>query len=90
MSQEFTNKEIEFLSDEELFDVLLSVLNEIDAVARVGAHRATTYLAMSATEGIFGQILKLKKRVPTASYIPKQWPKWRKAPKPLGSVDISP
>jgi hypothetical protein len=88
MSREFTNKEIEFLSDEELFDVLLSVLNEIDAVARVGAHRATTYLAMSATEGIFGQILKLKKRVPTATYVPKKWPKWKKAPKPLERMGL--
>ena len=55
-----TNKNIEFLSDRELISILLSVLNEIDMVANLGAHRSTTYLAVSTIEGLFSDLLRLK------------------------------
>ncbi len=55
-----TNQNIDFLSDRELVNILLSVLNEIDLVASVGGHRSTTYLAVSAIEGLFSEILRLK------------------------------
>ena len=52
-------KDIEFLSNRELVEIFRSVLNELDIVASAGAHRATTYLAVSPIEGIFGEIVKL-------------------------------
>jgi hypothetical protein len=55
-----TNKNIDFLSDREVIDILLSVLNELDLVASVGGHRSTTYLAVSGVEGLFSEILRLK------------------------------
>ncbi len=68
-----TNKNIEFLSDRELINILRSILEEIDAVASLGAHRSTTYLAVSAIEGLFGEILKLKRI--DSSTVPQFWPK---------------
>lgn len=56
---DFTNKNIEFLSNRELINILRSVLEEIDAVASVGAHRSTTYLAVSTIEGLCGELLHL-------------------------------
>ncbi len=55
----FTNKDIEFLSNRGLVDILRELLHELDVVASSGAHRSTTYLAVSAIEGLFGEILKL-------------------------------
>lgn len=54
-----TDKDIEFLSNQELIDLLRSLLGEIDVVASNGAHRSTTYLAVSAIEGLFGELLTL-------------------------------
>jgi hypothetical protein len=59
-----TNKNIEFLSDGELIEILKSVLQEIDIVVSSGAHRSTTFLAVSAIEGLFGEIMRLKKIPP--------------------------
>ncbi len=58
-----TNKNIEFLSDREFISILLSVLNEIDMVANLGAYRSTTYLAVSTIEGLFSEVLRLKQIV---------------------------
>jgi hypothetical protein len=55
----FTEKDIEFLSNQELIVLLRSLLEEIDLVASAGAHRSTTYLAVSAIEGLFGELLTL-------------------------------
>jgi hypothetical protein len=55
-----TNQNIDFLSNQEVINILLSILNEIETVASVGAHRSTTYLAVSAIEGLFSEILKLR------------------------------
>lgn len=68
-----TNKDIEFLSNRELVGILRSLLDELDVVANTGAHRATTYLAVSAIEGIFGEILRLLDIGPGA--VPGKWPK---------------
>jgi hypothetical protein len=54
-----TNKDIEFLSNQDLIGVLRSVLNELDVVSSSGAHRSTTYLAVSTIEGLFTEILAL-------------------------------
>ncbi|MBI1279194.1 MAG: hypothetical protein GC179_13795 [Anaerolineaceae bacterium] len=55
-----TNKNIDFLSNQEVINILLSILNEIDMVANIDTHRSTTYLAVSAIEGLFTEILKLR------------------------------
>lgn len=69
-----TNKDIEFLSNQELIDILRSVLAEIDIVGSSGAHRSTTYLAVSAIEGLFGEIRKLLELQPVAGILPAGWP----------------
>src|SRR5258706_6971748 len=69
-----TNKSLEFLSNEELINILQSVLSEIDVAENVKAHRSTTYLAVSAIEGLFGELLKLLMLEP--STVPS-WPKDR-------------
>jgi len=55
----FTNKDIDFLSNRELVEILKTLLDEVDLVASAGANRSTTYLAVSAIEGLFSEILKL-------------------------------
>ena len=70
-----TNKNIEFLSNPELVAILRTILDEIDVVVSAGAHRSTTYLAVSAIEGLFGEILKLRRIGPTTVTVPGGWPK---------------
>jgi len=82
----FTNKDIEFLSNRELVDILRSLLHELDVVASSGAHRSTTYLAVSAIEGLFGEILKLLRIQP--STVPQAWPTDKKG-KPKALTDLS-
>lgn len=55
----FTTKDIEFLSNRDLINILRSVLDEIDIVVSIEAHRSTTYLAVSAIEGVFKELIKL-------------------------------
>ncbi len=54
-------------------DILRSVLDEIDIVASTGAHRSTTYLAVSAIEGLCDEILNLLGTQPSDA--PNAWPK---------------
>jgi len=69
-----TNKNIEFLSNPDLIAILGLILEELDVVASGGAHRSTTYLAVSALEGLFNEILKLLRIAPTAGSVPTGWP----------------
>lgn len=71
----FTEKDIEFLSNQKLVEILQSLLDELDVVASSGAHRSTTYLAVSAIEGLFREILKLL-RIESGT-VPSAWPKNR-------------
>jgi hypothetical protein len=73
---DLTNKNLNFLSNEKLINILRSILNEIDVVASSGAHRSTTYLAVSAIEGIFGEILKLKRLNPNTVPL-GVWPEYK-------------
>jgi hypothetical protein len=66
----FVSTDVEFLSNADLINVVQSLLNEIDLVASAEAHRSTLFLAASAIEGLFGELLK---RVSLGS-IPG-WPK---------------
>ncbi len=60
-----TNKNLDFLSNEKLINILRSVFDETDVVGISGAHRSTTYLAVSAIEGLFGELLKLLRLEPS-------------------------
>src|SRR5258708_958962 len=78
-----TNKNLDFLSNENLVTILRSLLDEIDLAVNSGAHRSTTYLAVSAIEGLFGEILKLKGILPSRTVIPTSWPTDKRCqPKP--------
>ena len=79
----FVKTDVEFLSNEDLINVVQSLLNEIDLVANAGAHRSTTYLAVSAIEGLFGELLK---RIPPDS-IPA-WPKETGKCKPVARLEL--
>lgn len=67
-----TNKDVEFLSNPDLINILHSVLRELDIVGASQTHRSTTYLAVSAIEGIFGELLNLLNLTPTTA---SWWPK---------------
>ena len=84
---DFANKDIEFLSNREVINVLQSILREIDLAVSSGAHRSTTYLAVSAIEGLFGEILKLQMIQPSSA--PLSWPKNKLGnPKPLSEFSL--
>jgi len=73
-----TNKDVEFLSNPDLINLLRSVLRELDTAGASQAHRSATYLAVSAIEGVFGELLTLLNLTPTTA---KWWPKDRGSPK---------
>ncbi len=84
-----TNKNLDFLSNENLVTILRSLLDEIDLAVNSGAHRSTTYLAVSAIEGLFGEILKLKGILPSRTVIPTSWPTDKRGqPKPVGELTL--
>ena len=82
---ELSNINLEFLSNENLINILRSVLNEVDTVANHNAHRTTTYLAVSTIEGIFRELIKLfglnSSNVPT-------WPTDQKTGRPIREKDL--
>jgi hypothetical protein len=82
----FTNKDIEFLSNRELIDILGSLLHELDVVAGSEAHRSTTYLAVSTIEGLFGEILKLLRIQPGT--VQAAWPVKNRKPKKLADLTL--
>ncbi len=69
-----TNKNLDFLSDEKIINLVNSILTEIDVVSSVGAHRSTTYLSVSAIEGLFDALIQLKDI--NASNLPT-WPQYK-------------
>lgn len=69
---DLVNKNIGFLSNRELEIILRSSLEELDLVANSGAHRSTTYLAVSAIEGLFAELIRLLDIQP--SDVPGAWP----------------
>jgi hypothetical protein len=82
----FTNKNIGFLSNRELEKILKSLLGELDLVASSGAHRSTTYLAVSAIEGLFGELLKLLNIQPID--VPGAWPNNKNSTTPKASKNL--
>jgi hypothetical protein len=66
----FTNKNLDFLSDEKLINILNSILDELEIVIAAGAYRSTTYLAVSAIEGLFRRLIDLLRIQPKTP----EWP----------------
>jgi hypothetical protein len=58
---EATNKELNFLSDPELTQIIKTILTEIDDLAVIRAHRSMVYLSMSTLEGVLSNVLALNK-----------------------------
>ncbi|MBL8162268.1 MAG: hypothetical protein JNJ61_09810 [Anaerolineae bacterium] len=81
-----TNKGVEFLSNEELIQVLSSVLEEIDIIVEAGAHRSATYLAVSTIEGVCREIIRLKKL--NHKNAPKSWPMDKNGPIDLSQLNL--
>lgn len=83
---ELSNINLEFLSNENLINILRSVLNEVDSVASHNAYRTTTYLAVSTIEGIFRELIRLfglnSNNVPT-------WPKKQDKTTPKREKDLT-
>ena len=68
---EATSKDLYFLSDPELAQIISTILSEIDSLAIINAHRSMVYLSMSTLEGILSNVLKLninKIKSPPFSY----------------------
>ena len=56
---EATSKDLYFLSDPELAQIISTILSEIDSLAIINAHRSMVYLSMSTLEGILSNVLGL-------------------------------
>lgn len=56
---EATSKDLYFLSDPELAQIIRTILTEIDSLAIINAHRSMVYLSMSTLEGILSNVLAL-------------------------------
>lgn len=56
---EATSKELNFLSDPELAQIIRTILTEIDNLALIRAHRSMIYLSMSILEGVLSNVLEL-------------------------------
>lgn len=70
---EATSKELNFLSDPELAQIIKTILAEIDSLAIIRAHRSMLYLSMSTLEGILSNILELNlNKIKTFTSYPKK------------------
>lgn len=79
---EATNKELHFVSDPELAQIMIGILSEIDSLSLIKAHRSMIYLSMSTLEGILANVLKLNENkvralpgYPKVKGAPKKWEK---------------
>lgn len=69
---EHTNKDVHFLSDPVLVEIVRGNLHELDSVVEVGAYRAMLFLAMSVVEGILLELIEQED--PTRLRGLPQWP----------------
>jgi hypothetical protein len=70
---EATSKDLNFLSDPELAQIIKSILTEIDNLAIVQAYRSMVYLSMSTLEGILSNVLTLNiNKIKTFPSYPKK------------------
>jgi len=69
---EHTNKNVDFLSDPKLVELVRGNLRELDAVIEVGAHKSTLFVAMSVVEGILPELIE-QEDLPQLRALP-QWP----------------
>jgi hypothetical protein len=84
---EATRKDLNFLSDPELAQIIESILTEIDNLAIVQAYRSMVYLSMSTLEGILSNVLALNiNKIRTFPSYPK---KKRGGLKDLDRLDLA-
>ena len=70
---EATRKDLNFLSDPELAEIIRTILAEIDSLAIINAHRSMVYLSMSTLEGILSNVLALNiNKISTFPSYPKK------------------
>ena len=70
---EATSKDLNFLSDPELAQVIRTILTEIDSLTMIRAHRSLIYLSMSTLEGILSNVLALNiNKIQTFASYPKK------------------
>jgi hypothetical protein len=70
---EATSKDLNFLSDPELAQIIRTILAEIDSLVIIRAHRSLIYLSMSTLEGILSNVLALNiNRIQTFPSYPKK------------------
>lgn len=70
---EATSKDLNFLSDPELAQIIKTILMEIDSLAIIRAHRSLIYLSMSTLEGILSNVLALNiNKIKTFPSYPKK------------------
>ena len=70
---EATSKDLNFLSDPELAQIIRTILTEIDSLVIVRAHRSLIYLSISTLEGILSNVLALNiNRIQTFPSYPKK------------------
>ena len=70
---EATSKDLYFLSDPELAQIIRTILMEIDSLAIISAHRSMVYLSMSTLEGILSNVLALNiNKIKTFPSYPKK------------------
>lgn len=70
---EATSKDLNFLSDPELAQVIRTILTEIDSLTMIRAHRSLIYLSMSTLEGILSNVLALNiNKIKTFTTYPKK------------------
>lgn len=56
---EATSKDLNFLSDPELAQIIRTILTEIDSLVLIRAYRSLIYLSISTLEGILSNVLEL-------------------------------
>lgn len=69
---EHTNKDVHFLSDPALVEIVRGNLSELDRVTEVGAYRAMLFLAMGVVEGIVSELIE-QEELTRLKGLP-QWP----------------
>ena len=73
---EHTNKDVHFLSDPILVEIVRGNLRELDSVVEVGAYRSMLFLAMGVVEGILPELIEQEE--PTRLKGLPSWPMNRK------------
>jgi hypothetical protein len=84
---EYTNKDVHFLSDPILVEIVRGNLRELDSVVEIGAHRSMLFLAMSVVEGILSELIEQENLTRLKGL--SQWPMNRKGTAKKSKSELS-